>query len=237
MTTVTTTHTSVSAQGRSLKAREPGSEPAMSTTGVVYVVDDDPDICVLVESTLRTAGIDSQRFDSVETLLPAVPSITAEQAPHCLLLDLMMPGKSGLEFLESHKPQSRCCPVIIMTAKGTVSNAVRSMQLGAVDFLEKPFSPEDLLARVRTALQLSAENLVKQAEVNAVRDRVATLSRRERELLDAIVAGNSTKMVADTLGISARTVDHHRASLMEKMKAGNVADLVRMVVEADYKSV
>jgi two-component system, LuxR family, response regulator FixJ len=209
----------------------------MSTKDVVYVVDDDPDICVLIESTLRNAGMETVRFESVEAMLPSMPAMAAQQAPHCLLLDLVMPGQSGLEFLESQKPQSHCCPVIIMTARGSVSTAVRSMKLGAVDFLEKPFVPEDLLSRVKAALHRSAENLVKQSHINEVRSRIEKLSRRERELLDAIVAGNSTKVVADSLKISARTVDHHRASLMEKMQAGNVADLVRMAVEANYKTI
>ena len=206
----------------------------MPVTGTVYVVDDDPSICALIESTLRTASLDTKCFSSVEAFLPAVANLAAEQGPCCLLLDLVMPGQSGLDFLEK---QSReiFCPVIMMTGRGTVDNAVRSMKLGASDFLEKPFVPDDLLKRVQDALALSARNREKETQRVAVHSRLARLSPRERELLDAIIAGNSTKMVADRLGISARTVDHHRASLMEKMQATNVADLVRMSVEAEYK--
>ncbi len=154
-----------------------------------------------------------------------------------------MPGTSGLQLLEKLKQQTVAapafrppCPVIVVTGRGSVQMAVRSMKLGAVDFLEKPFEIEALVKLVRETLEKHQKLLVQARECEVVRDRIAILSARERELLDSIVQGKSTKMIADALKISARTVDHHRANLMEKMKAENVADLVRMAMEADYRS-
>jgi two-component system response regulator FixJ len=111
------------------------------------------------------------------------------------------------------------------------------MKLGAVDFIEKPFSPDSLTALVVETLKKHESSRTQCVDRDAVRRRLSILSPREAELLESIVLGRSTKMIADTLGISARTVDHHRANLMDKMQATNVADLVRMAVEADYKTV
>jgi len=206
-------------------------------TGTVYVVDDDPSMCDLIRATLERAGIPVKTFPSAEAFAGVASQLATESSPACLLLDLVMPGKSGLEFLEGQGQHEFPFPIVMMTAAGTIDTAVKSMKLGAVDFLKKPFTPEELVKVVQEALQRSQTTHADASQKSFVRSRLARLSPRERELLDAIVAGNSTKMVADRLGISARTVDHHRASLMEKMQASNVADLVRMAVEADYKTV
>jgi FixJ family two-component response regulator len=126
-------------------------------------------------------------------------------------------------------------PVIVLTAHGSVRTAVKSLKLGAVDFLEKPFEREVLLERVQTAVAADRTRRESAQSRQEVADRLATLSPRERELLGAVIEGKSTKMIADGLGISARTVDHHRANLMEKMHAANVADLVRMALEAGFE--
>jgi len=208
----------------------------MADTGTVFVVDDDPSMCELIEAALRRAGLQVRTFPSAEAFAAANPCAECRTSACCLLLDLVMPGQSGLEFLES-RLGSLPCPVIIITARGSVQDAVKSMKLGAVDFLEKPFSTEDLTKLVLDTLQSRQCAVLVGQEREEVRGRIAILSPRERELLDAIVQGNSTKIVADRLGISPRTVDHHRANLMEKMRAINVADLVRMAVQADYKNV
>jgi two-component system response regulator FixJ len=212
----------------------------MNDIGIVFVVDDDPSMCDLIQSALQRAGLAVKTFSSVETFVAADPKSVAGTLPCCLLLDVVMPGTSGLEFLEKHLAQgdpAERCPVIMITGRGSVRTAVQSMKLGAVDFLEKPFATETLTALVLDTLQKhkSSQSLREQRE--EVRSRVSILSPRERELLHAIVLGRSTKMIADGLGISSRTVDHHRANLMEKMKAANVADLVRMAVQADYLNV
>ena len=206
-------------------------------TGTVYVVDDDPSMCDLIRATLEQAAMAVKTYPSAEAFAAAASQLATETSPACLLLDLVMPGKSGLEFLEGQGQREFPFPIVMMTAAGTIDTAVKSMKLGAVDFLKKPFTPEELVKVVQEALHRSQATLAGTTQKQSIRAKLGRLSPRERELLDAIIAGNSTKMVADRLGISARTVDHHRASLMEKMQASNVADLVRMAVEADYKTI
>jgi FixJ family two-component response regulator len=203
-----------------------------SVTGVVYIVDDDPSICQLVEAIVTGAGYKSRSFASADEFMHA--QLSAE--PGCLLLDLELPGISGLELLERRAAGDGQMPVIILPAPGSVRTAVQSLKLGAVDFLEKPFDREILLERVHTAIAADRTRRQSAQSRQQVADRLATLSPRERELLGAVIEGKSTKMIADGLGISARTVDHHRANLMEKMHAANVADLVRMALEAGFES-
>ena len=209
----------------------------MAESGIVYVVDDDVSMCELIESILVRAGLKVRCFTSTGAFIGINVPAECGQTPCCLLLDLMLPGQSGLEFLEAQFGGQAPCPVIIITARASVDNAVRSMKLGAVDFLEKPFTPEALTAIVQETLKKHAATGAQALQRHAVRERIAGLSPRERELLEAIVRGNSTKMIANRLNISARTVDHHRANLMNKMQAANVADLVRMAVEAEYTRV
>lgn len=206
----------------------------MSESGIVYVIDDDPSMCDLIESTLKHAGLAVKSFSSAEAFGKVDLCADAGGRATCILLDLEMPGLSGLEFLEQRFKGHMPCPVIIISARGSVKAAVKSMKLGAVDFLEKPFAPEALKSVVLEAIGKHQNCGGASMEKEAVRGRIARLSARERELLDAIVQGNSTKMIASRLKISARTVDHHRANLMDKMQATNVADLVRMAVQAEY---
>lgn len=215
----------------------------------VYVVDDDPAMRDIIEAGLRRLGCSVQSFPSAEALIASgvciAPRRIDENSPaNCLLLDLEMPGASGLELLETIRQMHVGLPayrpplaVIVVTARGSVQSAVTSMKLGAVDFLEKPFEIDTLVKLVRDTLDRQEKLFAVARECEAVRVRIGSLSARERELLESIVLGQSTKMIADALGISARTVDHHRANLMEKMKAENVADLVRMAMQADYKTV
>lgn len=213
----------------------------MAESSLVFVVDDDPSMRALMEATLKRHGIGARSFQSAEEMLHA--GVLGDRgSPRCVLLDLEMPGASGLDLLGRMQEEWTSgeivpWPVIVITAKGSVKSAVQSMKMGAVDFVEKPFEIDAVVKQVQDTLARHGV-LVQQAQGRATfRQRVARLSPRERELLDAIVQGQSTKMIADKLGISARTVDHHRANLMEKMKAENVADLVRIAVGADYQSV
>ncbi len=209
----------------------------MNPSGTVYVVDDDPSMCEFIEAALRPAGLDVRSFPSAEALAAVNMCADAGHQPCCLLLDIQMPGISGLDFLEQRYPGGAPCPVVIISAKGSIKTAVKSMKLGAVDFLEKPFSLEELRKLVLETLTRHQCTCDRMQVRESIRTRLAALSPRERELLEAIVQGKSTKMIADTLHISARTVDHHRANLMAKMHAINVADLVRMAVEFDYRTV
>jgi len=205
----------------------------MSTPGVVYVIDDDVSMCDLIQATLTRAGLKVRTFASAEAFSNFNLLEDCGDQPCCILLDVVMPGQSGLEFLEKRFGGDAPCPVIIITARASVDTAVKSMKLGAVDFLEKPFSSDALTNMVLQTLKNCPSGSAI-AERQAVRGRIAQLSPRERELLDAIVRGNSTKMIANRLNISARTVDHHRANLMDKMRASNVADLVRMAMEVGF---
>jgi two-component system response regulator FixJ len=200
----------------------------MDPRPLVYVIDDDPSMRSLIEATVQGMGAEVKSFASANEFV----GHPLKDQNACVLLDLEMPGLSGLEFLEKHFVGKVELPVIVVTAHASVQIAVRSLKMGAVDFLEKPFERQVLMQAVEQAL---AKDRARRLEVNAkneVRRRLLTLSPRETELLHAVVEGKSTKMIADELGISPRTVDHHRANLMEKMRAANVADLVRMAVEA-----
>jgi len=208
----------------------------MGTPGVVYVIDDDDSMCDLIQATLTRAGLKVRCFASAEAFSSVNILEDCGDNPCCILLDVVMPGLSGLEFLEKRFGGDAPCPVVMITARASVDTAVKSMKLGAVDFLEKPFSPEALTSLVLQTLK-NCPSGAALAERQGLRNRIALLSPRERELLDAIVRGNSTKMIANRLNISARTVDHHRANLMDKMRAANVADLVRMAVQSDYAKV
>jgi FixJ family two-component response regulator len=205
----------------------------MTDNPAVYIVDDDASVRALIAATVRAAGIEPVTFESADQFA----AFTLPDRPACILLDLEMPGRSGLDLLERHfNGGGMPCPVIIVTAHASVQAAVKSMKLGAVDFLEKPFERQTLLTLVQGAIEKDRQRRAAAGAVSEITRRLGTLSPRERELLGAVIDGKSTKMIADELGISARTVDHHRANLMEKMAAANVADLVRMAVAANFKT-
>ncbi len=206
----------------------------MTDTPAAYIVDDDASVRALIAATVRAAGIEPLLFESADQFA----SFQMPDRPACILLDLEMPGRSGMDLLQRHFTDGCSCPVpiIIVTGHASVPAAVQSMKLGAVDFLEKPFERPALLALVQAAIEKDRQRRAAAEVVKEITRRLATLSPRERELLGAVIAGKSTKMIADELGISARTVDHHRANLMEKMAAANVADLVRMAVAANFKA-
>ena len=208
----------------------------MVLSGTVFVIDGDPAVRDLVESAFAGSGIKVRAFASAEEFATVDLCTESGGTPVCVLLSLSMPGQSGVEVIEKRFGGRAPCPVVMFASHPSVQDAVRAMKAGAVDFLEKPFTPEALTATIRDALKSHKCPEVIDRERQALRERIVSLSPRERELLDAIVAGNSTKMIAVRLGISARTVDHHRANLMDKMRAANVADLVRMAVEADYRN-
>ena len=201
--------------------------------GVAYVVDDDLSMRKLIEATLKSAGIEAQTFPSGGAFAVENPVI---DRPSCILLDLEMPRQSGLQFLDQHfGKRGLPCPVIIVTAHASVQTAVKSMKMGAVDLLEKPFDREILLALVQSAIEKDRQRRALLSSYGETRRRLESLTLRESELLAAVVAGKSTKMIADEFAISPRTVDHHRANMMEKMHAANVADLVRMAINSGFE--
>jgi FixJ family two-component response regulator len=191
---------------------------------VVFVVDDDISVRESLELLLRSEGWQPQTFSSAQDFLfhPRTP------VPSCLLLDISMPGLTGLELQKRVAVEHPDVPIIFITAHADVRKTVQAMKAGAVEFLTKPFKDDVLLTAVRQALDRSRIALHQQAAIKETRQRYASLSTREREVLALVVSGLLNKQVAAELGISEVTVKAHRGRVMQKMKADSFADLVRM---------
>jgi len=151
----------------------------------------------------------------------------------CLLLDVRMPGMSGLELLEHLREQQMMPPTVIITGHGDVPMAVRAMKAGAIDFIEKPFNDEVLLDSIRRALAIEEQRRDMTAGVADVAERLSNLTPREHEVMHMVTEGMSNKEIANSLGVSAKTVEAHRARVMEKMQAGSLAELVRMAISVE----
>jgi two-component system response regulator FixJ len=200
----------------------------MQSDAFVCIIDDDDAMRDSLVFLLDTAGIAARAYDSAAAFLGEAP---ADQ-PACIVTDVRMPGITGTELLRRLKESGSRTPVIVMTGHGDVALAVEAMKLGAVDFIEKPFADEVLLGAVRSAIERRTSNAEVEAERAAVAARLATLSARERQVLDGLISGNPNKTIAFDLGISPRTVEVYRANLMTKMQAGSLSDLVRMALLA-----
>jgi len=195
-------------------------------TGVplVHVVDDDPDIRVALQLLLSSVAIDAITYASADEFLLRFREMPGR--PAVLLLDVRLPGLSGMALLERLRAERSPLPVIMLTGHGDIDMAVRAMKAGATDFLTKPFSSQILLDRIQDLLRRSSELTAPVGGRDEAAARFATLTAREREIFDHIVSGDSNKAVARKLGISIRTVESHRASIMEKMQAKTLVDLV-----------
>jgi len=191
---------------------------------VVYVVDDDESVRGALDSLFRSVGISVQLFASVSEFLRTKLAETES----CLVLDVRLPGVSGLDFQAQLARESNDIPIILMTGHGDIPMSVRAMKAGAVDFLAKPFRDQDMLDAVSVAIErdrLRRESARQSAELEAL---FATLSPREREIMRHVTAGLMNKQVAAEVGLSEITVKIHRGNVMRKMKARSLADLVRM---------
>ena len=197
----------------------------------VFVVDDDADIRDFMRLLLEVVGFKVRNYTSARQFLD-------DDLPKqgCLVADIRMPDMSGLELQEEVAKRHLDLPVIIMTGHGDVPLAVRAMKAGAVDFLEKPFDDEKMLSSVRRALEIGSRARGRNAEAIAAKTLLASLTPRERGVLDKLVQGRSNKVVAYELGISPRTVEIHRAHIMGKMEASSLSDLVRVVLAAEQAS-
>jgi FixJ family two-component response regulator len=196
--------------------------PADTTSPTVFVVDDDQQMLDSLEVLLDVLGFAVRPFPSPGSFL----RYYRPDMPGCLLLDIRMPRKDGLQLYEQLLNEGKRLPVIFMTAHADVSTAVAAMKTGAIEFLEKPFDRETLIDRVRKALALDAEWRNRDAEFAALEDRVHRLSDREKETLAMIQAGESNKSMAAKLFLTERAVEMRRAGIMRKLKVRSVAELV-----------
>ncbi|HEY8380528.1 MAG TPA: response regulator FixJ [Microvirga sp.] len=200
----------------------------MNSEAVVHVVDDDTAVRQSLAFLLASDGLAVRLHDSAIAFLNSVK----EPAAGCLLTDVRMPGMDGIELLRSLKTRGFSLPVIVMTGHADVPLAVEAMKEGAVDFIEKPFDDDLLLAAVRSALRRHEKISAEDAQTVEVRARVRSLSERERQVLDGLISGKANKVIAHDLGISPRTVEIYRANLMTKMQAGSLSELVRLALLA-----
>lgn len=196
----------------------------MNLTPTVFLIDDDQAIRDSVRLLLRANGL------AVETFSNAVDFLESDaiQRPGCLLLDVRMPGMSGLDLQKHLQALNQRIPIIFITGHGDVPMAIRAMKAGAFDFVEKPFQAENLLNRIHEALALDAQERCRQTQRDQAAARMALLSPREREVLERVVAGQFNKVIAAELGISISTVEIHRKRVMEKLQAESLSDLIRL---------
>ncbi len=204
--------------------RESGSSPMLQATSVVFVVDDDISVRESLELLIRSAGWPVEIFATAQEFL-ARPKA---RIPNCLVLDVSLPGLNGLELQERVAVERSEMPVIFITGHGDIPTTVRAMKAGAIEFLTKPFSDVELLDAIEQAIRRSETALREEKDLENLRDSYASLTPREREVMVLVVAGLLNKQVGGELGISEITVKAHRGTLMKKMKAGSLADLVRM---------
>jgi len=200
----------------------------MQADAVVCVIDDDEAVRDSLRFLLNTAGLVAQTYESATSFLNHLPRVKAG----CIVTDVRMPGLSGLDLLRRLKELHSAVPVIVITGHGDVPLAVEAMKSGAADFLEKPFDDEALLAAVNVALRDQGASAKRDADRVGVMDRLATLTARERQVLEGLVAGHPNKTIAFDHGISPRTVEIYRANVMSKMQAASLSDLVRMALIA-----
>ena len=196
----------------------------MTEAPLIHVVDDDESMRTSLLRLLGAAGFEARGYGSTgEFLLQPSPD-----RPGCVLLDLRLPGPSGLELQAALKRQGVALPVIFLTGHGDVASSVRAMQAGAVDFLTKPVQRDALFGAIRRALERGAQEHARREEAEHLRARFASLTLREREVVDAVASGTLNKQIAHELGIAERTVKLHRASAMAKLAVSSSAELGRL---------
>jgi two-component system response regulator FixJ len=195
----------------------------------VFVVDDDDAVRNSLRLLFKSVNLSVAVFPSAQDFLAGY----AATQPGCLVLDVRMPGMSGLELQHKLNLRGATIPVIFISGHGDISMAVDAIQQGAFDFLQKPFRDQDLLDRVQRALEKDVADRRELAEVARIRVRFETLTPREREVLQLVVTGTQNKIMAANLNLSQRTVEIHRARVMEKMAANSVAQLVRMIMDLE----
>lgn len=195
-------------------------------TNTVFLVDDDDAVRDSVSLLMRSAGLQTREFESANAFLEGYD----RDQPGCLLLDVRMPGMSGLELQKELNKRNHTLPIVFISAHGDIPMAVEAVRRGAVDFVQKPFDDEELVSTVKQALAASEQLFAEETERTEICRRTASLTAREREVMSQVVKGKANKVIASDLGVSQRTVEIHRARVMEKMRASSLAQLVRMVL-------
>ena len=201
----------------------------MTRQATVHVVDDDDAVRSSLRLLLKSAGLPTIAHASAQEFLAAWDG----DQPGCLVLDVRMPGMSGIELQAELNQRGAIIPVIFISGHGDIPMAVEAIQHGAFDFLQKPFRDQDLIDRVQRALASDAEHRQLLQQRETLRQRLESLTPREQEVLELVTKGKANKVMAGDLGVSQRTVEIHRARVMEKMGAQSLAQLVRMVLELD----
>lgn len=196
------------------------------STSTVFIVDDDPAMRKSLRWLTESVGMQVETFPTAEAFLDTCDP----QRPGCLVLDMRMPGMSGLELQEQLLSRRITLPVIIVTGHGEVQSAVKAMKAGAIGFIEKPFSDQELLDAVRHAIDVDEKNRQRSAQCEQIETRYAQLTQRERQVLERVVNGRANKQIAAELSISQKTVEVHRSHVMQKLQAQSVAELVHMVL-------
>jgi FixJ family two-component response regulator len=216
--------------------RPPGAKPhkrpenrrTMDNEPTVFIVDDDPAIRHAMEYLMRSVDMKYEIYRSADEFLGG----WNEARGGCLVLDIRMPGMGGLELQDRLRERDISLPIIFITGHADVPMAVDAMQKGAFDFIQKPFRDQDLLERIGAAIKADRVQRAEHERKGEVSNRISKLTPREREVMDLVVTGKANKIVAYELGVSQRTVEIHRARVMEKMGARSLADLVRMTLES-----
>lgn len=196
----------------------------METNPIIHIVDDDSAVRNALSLLMEAEGLQVRAYASAEEFLEGVTPATKG----CLLLDVRMPGLSGLELQQALRKKRINLPVIIMTGYADVPMAVQAMKAGALEFIEKPFDNERLLQQVHVCLQKCEQLQTEQVQLQAAGEKTARLTRRERQVMDMLVQGCQNRAIAEKLGISPRTVEIHRARVMEKLEAHSLSDVVRI---------
>lgn len=202
------------------------------TSGTVFLVDDNDAFRQSTRWLLESHGLRVSAFKDGRAFLDSYVGAPTGRKPECLLLDVRMPGLTGLQVQDELRQRNASVPVIFITAHGDVRLAVEAMRRGAFDFLEKPFADEDLVNAIGSALARDDEQMSRDREAANARGRLEALTPRERQVLDLVIEGALNKTIADKLGISIKTVELHRSRVMEKMRAQSLAQLIQMTVKA-----
>jgi RNA polymerase sigma factor (sigma-70 family) len=192
---------------------------------MVYVVDDDPSVRRAIKRLIESIGLRVELFGSAQEFMSGK---TRPDVPSCLVVDIRLPGISGLDFQQELTKACIHIPIIFITAHGDVPMTVRAMKAGAVEFLTKPFRDQDLLDAIQLGLERDRARRQQEAEIAVLEERFESLTQREREVITMVVAGNLNKQIAAEIGTTENTVKVHRSRAMDKMQAQSLADLVRM---------